>query len=284
MAKTGTGKHRPVVAEFRDRIAAGDYGPGDWLPSEAGLMETHGVTRYSAREAIKQLAAEGLIVVVDGKGSYVRVRTDRARHQDPRGLTTTTAPATTAGASAGSTGGSARGAVGTFGAPVHDAEFDRWQAAEEPSTYRTTAGTDLALALGIPEHAPVFGVDRLLARPDTNRRMLHRLIVPMSACTRIPALAEDPFLTPDALYAVLHDVGVAITAIEHVRATAPAPDDITSLALTTGAAVLITRRVLHDNDGRVIAMEETRRNADDTQLTYVITPASGPAALREVNR
>src|SRR5690349_20395087 len=101
MAKTGTGKYEPVVAELRDRISDGDLGPGDWLPSESALMEAHGVSRYSAREAIKRLAGEGLIIVVDGKGSYVRARSNRPRHQDPRGLV-------------------------KDGDTVQDAEFDGW--------------------------------------------------------------------------------------------------------------------------------------------------------------
>ncbi|MGH3839180.1 MAG: hypothetical protein ACRDSF_26310 [Pseudonocardiaceae bacterium] len=36
------------------------------------------MSRYAAREAIKRLAGENLVVVVDGKGSYVRVRRKRA--------------------------------------------------------------------------------------------------------------------------------------------------------------------------------------------------------------
>lgn len=260
MAKTSVGRHDTVTTDLRHRIATGDLAPGDWLPSEAALMTSYDITRYGAREAIKRLAGEGLIVVVDGKGSHVRTRSDRARHLDPRGLT-----------AAGSAAGSAADAAPVVAPAVRDSEWSNWTPAEQPSTYRVNAGTDLALTVGIPEHTPVFGVDRLLAQPDTGRRMHHRIVVPMSACTRIAALTDDPFPTPDSLYALLHTAGITYTATEYVRAALPAPDDIATLDLPTGAAVLITRRILRDTEDRLIAMEETRRNAEDTQLSYTIT-------------
>jgi len=264
MAKTGTGKYGPVVEELRELIGSGALPAGEWLPSEAQLMDQHGISRYSAREAIKKLAGEGLIVVVDGKGSYVRARRDRASHADPRAIWHTTAQA-------------GRGVY-------RDAESARWTSVEKPGTYRTNAGVDLALALAVPEHTPLFVYDRLLTEADTGRRpsttarrMVHRLYLPMSTCVRVPALADDPFRSPDELYAALTAAGIEPTWTEHVRATAPAPDDTTSLHLAPGAAVLITRRVTTDPDGRALAMEETRRSAEDTQLTYTITPTRPPA-------
>jgi DNA-binding GntR family transcriptional regulator len=62
--------------------------------------------------------------------------------------------------------------------------------------------------------------------------------------------------------------------VEHVRATIPTPDDTTTLHIPTGLPVLITRRVTTDTHGRPIAMEETRRSAEDTQLTYLQTPTT----------
>ncbi len=58
--------------------------------------------------------------------------------------------------------------------------------------------------------------------------MLHRFYVPLATCTRVPALADDPFVTPDDLYAALHAVGIGFTITERARAAAPAPDDTAS--------------------------------------------------------
>jgi GntR family transcriptional regulator len=94
----------------------------------------------------------------------------------------------------------------------------------------------------------------------------------VATCTEVPALTADPFRTPDELYTLLAEAGRALRWVEHVRATIPTPDDTTTLAIPTGLPVLITRRVTTDTDTRPIAMEETRRSAEDTQLTYPQTP------------
>jgi GntR family transcriptional regulator len=263
MAKTGTGQYVPVADALRRDITSGALAPGAWLPSEAQVMQIYQVSRYGAREAIKRLAGEGLVVVVDGKGSYVRARRDRAAHADTRGL---------------------RQEVDAQGRVRYvDAELAYWHATEDPGRYRSTATTDLALSLGVPEHTPVFVYDRLLTHDSTPtptladgagtpRRMIHRLYLPVSTCTEVPALTEDPFRTPDELYTLLAQAGRALRWVEHVRATIPTPDDTTTLAIPTGLPVLITRRVTTDTNGRPIAMEETRRSAEDTQLSYPHTP------------
>lgn len=50
----------------------------------------------------------------------------------------------------------------------------------------------------------------------------------------------------------------------------------------TGAALLITRRIITDTTGRTLAMEETRRGGEDTQLAYPLTPLAArdaPSAI-----
>lgn len=256
MAKTGTGKFVPVVGAIREQITSGALAPGEWLPSEAAVMDQYDVSRYTAREAIRRLVAEGLVVVVDGKGSYVRPRRDRAAHADPRAVLAETIK---------------RGrAVRTV---YRDAETatGEWKPVEKPGTYRTSASVDIALALGVPEHTPLFVHDRLLGRDD--RRIVHRLYLPISTCSGNPTLTESPFVTPDQLYAALTDAGHHLTFTEHVRAVAPTPDDTTTLHIPSGAAVLVTRRLITNRDCRPLALEETRRNGDDTQLTYQLTPS-----------
>lgn len=268
MAKTGTGKYAPVVQALRAQISSGETPPGEWLPSEAQIMEQFGVSRYSAREAIRRLASEGLIVVVDGKGSYVRAR-QRASHADLRAIQQTTQTRR------GGKGGKTHRPVYT------DAESPRWTEAEPPVTTRVNADVDLALALGVPEHTPLFVYERLLDETSTAggpaRRMTHRLVLPMPTCVRVSALADNPWRTPDELYAALTDAGIELDWTEHVRAATPAPDDTASLRLPPGAAVLITRRIASDRSDpahRALAMEETRRSAENTQLSYPLIPVS----------
>src|ERR1700760_578953 len=56
---------------LRARIRAGRYQPRHAVPSEKQLEQEFGVARGTARKAIGQLRAEGLVVTVAGRGSYV---------------------------------------------------------------------------------------------------------------------------------------------------------------------------------------------------------------------
>lgn len=59
-----------VSHEIRTAIEAGEYQPGDRLPSEAELCERFGVSRPTVRVALQELAALGLIRTVRGVGSF----------------------------------------------------------------------------------------------------------------------------------------------------------------------------------------------------------------------
>jgi GntR family transcriptional regulator len=63
--------HEQVCSHLRDRILSGDLTPHQQLPSEACLMRSFGVSRVTVRQALKDLAADGLIYSQQGKGSFV---------------------------------------------------------------------------------------------------------------------------------------------------------------------------------------------------------------------
>ena len=60
-----------VAKRLAARIAAGDWKPGEKLPSEAELCKALNIGRSSLREALTSLAFIGLIRVRAGGGSYV---------------------------------------------------------------------------------------------------------------------------------------------------------------------------------------------------------------------
>jgi DNA-binding GntR family transcriptional regulator len=63
---------RGQVREWlRRQIHGGRWLTGDQLPSEAELMAQHRVSRITVRHALADLAAEGLIERLQGKGSFV---------------------------------------------------------------------------------------------------------------------------------------------------------------------------------------------------------------------
>jgi GntR family transcriptional regulator, transcriptional repressor for pyruvate dehydrogenase complex len=73
----GLGHRRPsheIVADaVRRRIALGGYAPGELLPTERDLARTLGIGRATLREALRQLAAEGLVSTVPGRGGGTTV-------------------------------------------------------------------------------------------------------------------------------------------------------------------------------------------------------------------
>lgn len=63
--------HIAISEQLRAQIDAGDYQPGDRLPSEHQLMETFEVSRITVRQAIANLVSQGLVNAYQGKGVFV---------------------------------------------------------------------------------------------------------------------------------------------------------------------------------------------------------------------
>lgn len=76
------GLHEHVIREIGRRIVSGELVPGTVLPSEAMLVETLGVSRTALREALRVLAAKGLVEAKQKKGTIVRP-TDAWNFLDP---------------------------------------------------------------------------------------------------------------------------------------------------------------------------------------------------------
>lgn len=66
--------HHSLAQDIGAKILRGDFAPGALLPNEAEWCNVYGVSRTAVREAIKMLAAKGLIVSRPKIGSRVRPR------------------------------------------------------------------------------------------------------------------------------------------------------------------------------------------------------------------
>jgi DNA-binding GntR family transcriptional regulator len=62
---------RQLSEELRTEIRRGKLPPGRVIPSETTLMQTHGLARGTVRKAIDALEEEGLVVRVQGRGTFV---------------------------------------------------------------------------------------------------------------------------------------------------------------------------------------------------------------------
>jgi GntR family transcriptional regulator len=63
---------RRIADDLRAAIDGGEFAPGSRLPSERDLAQRYGAARNTAREAIRLLADEGLVVAEHGRGVFVR--------------------------------------------------------------------------------------------------------------------------------------------------------------------------------------------------------------------
>lgn len=235
---------------LRDRITSGALPPGSVLPSETELMTEYGISRPTARAAFTALRNQGLITVIHGKGSFVRRLDTVATHTHPRTITATP----------------------TQRWAYTDAATDagRWTVVDEPERSRTDATSTLALSLVVPQRAPLFVYDRVLADP-TGRRVAHRLYLPLAICVEVPPLETDPFRVPYELYTLLGAHYGELHWTEHVRTRMPTPNEVTTLRTPNNAPLMVTHRITHTTTGRPLALEETRLSGEDAQLTYTLT-------------
>lgn len=68
--------YQEVAERLRSRIFAHELAPGAWIDEQA-LAESFGISRTPMREALKVLAAEGLVTLRPRRGCYVTEVTER---------------------------------------------------------------------------------------------------------------------------------------------------------------------------------------------------------------
>jgi GntR family transcriptional regulator len=64
--------HRQIAAALRQRIRAGEWAPGDRLPSIPAIAESYGVAKQTVQRTVDQLRVEGLLITRPGSGTFVR--------------------------------------------------------------------------------------------------------------------------------------------------------------------------------------------------------------------
>lgn len=64
--------YEQVKIRIKEMISNGDLVPGNKLPNETELCETFNTSRITIRRALKELAGEGVIEIIHGKGTFVK--------------------------------------------------------------------------------------------------------------------------------------------------------------------------------------------------------------------
>ncbi len=69
----GVPVYKQLADRIRQRIESGEFAPGEQLPPEHTLSKLCHVSRVTVRKAIEIIENEGLVVRLQGKGTYVAV-------------------------------------------------------------------------------------------------------------------------------------------------------------------------------------------------------------------
>ena len=75
-----------LAAELREAIEAGEYSPGDRLPSTRALAHDYGIAPTTVQHALRILREEGLVVAQPGRAAFVQDPKHRVDSDEPRTL------------------------------------------------------------------------------------------------------------------------------------------------------------------------------------------------------
>lgn len=240
-----------VANYLRAAIYKGEYGPGDQLPSESALAKEFGLSRPSINRAMRELAAEGLVDLVHGRGTYVRVH--RPVHHVSSAYTT-------------STGGGKRA--------VWSSELNR-QGLKGSQKIRFVGPMDppevVATALGLDDGAQTITRQRLMLLEGEPVQL---------ADSHFPAdIAEGTELAatgliPGGVIAALERLGHAPARfLEQVSARMPTADEVSLLHMGSGVPVLVHTRVTYDEGNRAVECDEHIMRADRHIMEYALPAA-----------
>ncbi len=227
----------PLYRQIKDfmirSLEAGEWGPGDAIPSEGDLAVRFNVSQGTVRKAIDEMAAENLLIRRQGKGTFV------ASHDDPRSFY-------------------------RFLRLVPD-DGNAAHAVSVPLSCSTKgADEEVAAALRLGVGEPVIYVERLL-RFDGEAVVFDQihLVADLFAGLTLDSLGAGD----RSLYSLFeNDYGVRmIHAEEHLRAVAADAASANLLAVSPGAPLLLVERTAYTYGSKPV---EWRRGLYCTNRHY----------------
>jgi GntR family transcriptional regulator len=211
--------HMSIRDDLRMRLAAGEWGAGDRLPSETDLASRYGVARMTVRQAIGSLASEGMVVRRQGLGTFAA---DRPGVRQGGGLLSFTEEMRSQGR-------------------VVATKMVRAAVEEPPAAARE------ALQLGSCTAAVTVARLRLL---DGHPAVVQNSWLP---CARFAGLDAEPLLSGSLYTTLERRYGVRIVrARQQVTAGVASDGEAGLLDLRPGSPVLRITRTTYDSSNRVV--------------------------------
>lgn len=235
-----------VADALRTSIDQGDLKPGDPVPAEQELAETHGVSRQTVRQALQQLTNEGLLVSGRGRGRTVRSQTRlnwRLSH---------------------------------FESPArHGADADAW--AHEVQQQGHEPRQDVRVSIEVPTAAVA---KRLELTSDEDLVVVRKRVryvdgVPFQLADSYfpePLVRGTPLMLPRDVSApggLLASIGhPQARIIDEITIRMPSKDESTQLGLPTGTPVAEHVRTGYDAEGKPVRVMITVAPGDRHALIY----------------
>ena len=223
-----------LARELRARIRAGEWRPGERIPSEPELARRVRVSRSSMRAAITMLEEEGYVSRRHGSGTYVTHRpalpNELGRNFGVSGLI----------ASTGSEPGTVGESSGAEPAPVAVAE-----------------------ALGVEPGTPVSVLRRV--RTADGRR-----VVDVTDWCRVEHLAPEDLPAVESIYGTLAERGLAVDhGVAHLTPRNADGDVAERLDVPSGTLLLTIDQVDRTADGVAVLVSREHHLADAFTFTLL---------------
>ncbi|MFF2819647.1 GntR family transcriptional regulator [Kitasatospora cineracea] len=249
--------YREIAADLRQKIAEGQYRPGDKLPMLTELQEQYGASYQTVRSAIALLEQEGLVVAIRRRGTIVRERPEKMRVTRSREVF--------------------RDEIGYY----FDPTAQPWKALQAPTISWGVVPIDLAGLMNLEPGAEVLVRDRVMGNPETAAPMQLATSYLPADVARGTQLAEAD-TGPGGIYDRLEEMGHGpLDWHETVSARMPSPEEAEALGLPTDVGVPLLRvlRVTASVTGRVVEVNDTRMSSELFEIGYSISrhPSALPA-------
>ncbi len=233
-----------LVEDIRDRIRAGEYRPGQQLPSERELSEQYGISRMTVRQALQYLIREDVLIAQHGVGTFVA---EPKLAYDPLHALGFTEAMMQRGAAASSR---------------------VIEQAVVPAPPR------IAVQLGLVEGEAVIKIVRLRLS-DGVPVLLETVHVPHAL---FPGL-EEADMTHQSLYRLMHEAyGVRLHGAQHTLEAVLANDYESELFdIQAGMPMILLRGVTYDEEDRPVEVFKAVYRGDRFQIQL----DSRPGARRE---
>ncbi|MFF2779948.1 GntR family transcriptional regulator [Streptomyces sp. NPDC058052] len=240
--------YRELAARLREQIISGELSPGEKLRRIVDLMDDYGLSRQTVREAIKELADEGLVVTMGKGGTVVRNRTrvkiPLNRYSKVLGPNGARGPWETACAEQGLDG------------QMHVVRVARVQADDR-----------LAEQLGVPVGAELVHRQRRATLGPDDVVQLQLVWYPADLADQVQLAGTSKI--KGGVFGALVAAGHRPAAVsERVESRMPTQDEADQLKISGKVPVVAVTRTTMNSAGRVMELLQSTAPADRIELVY----------------